>query len=456
MRAVSPLDSTEDLVRRVPNAEARTLIGEAWVCYSSGAYRAAAILAWMSVVEDILSKIQQLASGDDGQAAAVWEEVKKARGQADEGDRRKHLLAVERTLLGNAVDLEILDQPEADELAELQRDRNRAAHPSTLATGEVLNFRPERVHAQIRGALVHLLLWPALGGQGALEQFQEALQRNEVSSSPEEFWLLHFDRLRPRAQLNILNFAVRQALFEYEADPEVGPSGISLANRCADVVCAVATRRGPEATEVVRRNLDRAIEQDDARKLRILARFGRSSFFWEAMHPRAQSSFNAALARWRPEAEPRGYVLLDQVELIGLVRYPELVALLPELVQAFDRAEIIIRVCAMNTDLSFSWTPHLVRAIHQSKTYAEGESCGIAINNLRANLTPGELESILVAWRQNHSCLSSFNGIRNLAVMYGSPESASLRQSSAWLALRDAVTQLDDPVISTRYSFLME
>ncbi|GAA3086305.1 hypothetical protein GCM10020000_86180 [Streptomyces olivoverticillatus] len=92
--------------------------------------RAAIVATWTAVCTDIIHKLYQLAEDGDGKAAEIVAKLNEARGKLD-GAAIKIVEDVEKKLLEDALDLELIDGIEHRQLLRLKEDRNLCAHPAT-------------------------------------------------------------------------------------------------------------------------------------------------------------------------------------------------------------------------------------------------------------------------------------------------------------------------------------
>jgi hypothetical protein len=170
----SPLEDLDELVLKCRNRTARDYIREAISCYRVGSFRAAIVGTWVAVCFDIISKLRELALAGDKEAEKQIFTLEEARRTAD----FSRSLKFERELLDLAKDqFELISPIEYTDLARLQEDRNRCAHPS-LTTDET-SYQPpaELARLHIHSAVTHLLQHEPAQGKVAFDRVM-----NEINS----------------------------------------------------------------------------------------------------------------------------------------------------------------------------------------------------------------------------------------------------------------------------------
>jgi len=170
----SPLADLDELILKCRDEKARKYIKEAVSCYKAGAFRSAIVSTWIAVAFDIIDKLKELALTGDKEAEKQLEEFEKAR----KGGDIARALKFEKEILEIAKDkLELISHIEYLDLGRLQEDRNRCAHPSMTADGDIFNPPAELARVHIRTAVECLLQYPPAQGKYALEKLV-----SEVSS----------------------------------------------------------------------------------------------------------------------------------------------------------------------------------------------------------------------------------------------------------------------------------
>jgi len=161
----SPLADLDELVLKCRDEKALSYIREAVSCYKVGSFRSSIVSTWIAVVFDILDKIKELSLSGDKEAEKQLGEFESAR---ETGDITRSL-KFERDILEVARDkLELISHIEFMDLERLQQDRNRCAHPSMTADGEIFNPSAELSRVHIRNSIEYLLQFPPSQGKNAL------------------------------------------------------------------------------------------------------------------------------------------------------------------------------------------------------------------------------------------------------------------------------------------------
>lgn len=162
----SPLSDLDELVLKCRDQKAKDYIREAVSCYKAGAFRSSIVSTWVAVSFDIIDKLKELSLAGDKEAEKQIEDFDKARRIGDIA----YSLRFEREILAVCRDkLELISPVEFIDLERLQEDRNRCAHPSMTADGEVFNPSAELARMHIRSAVEHLLQYPPAQGKYALD-----------------------------------------------------------------------------------------------------------------------------------------------------------------------------------------------------------------------------------------------------------------------------------------------
>ena len=173
--SMEQLVDLDELVLRCRDKQAKAYVREAVACYKAGAFRTCIVATWIAVVFDILNKLEELDLSGDKQARQRLDQFDNFRKNGDvEGSLR-----FERDILDIAKnEFELLSPLEHTDLQRLRDDRNRCAHPSMTARGEVYEPSAELARYHLRNAVLCLLQHPPVQGKAAMEQLER-----EVSSA---------------------------------------------------------------------------------------------------------------------------------------------------------------------------------------------------------------------------------------------------------------------------------
>ncbi|MCK4135710.1 hypothetical protein ACI2TD_09425 [Ralstonia nicotianae] len=163
----------DELVLQCRNETARDRIGEAVRAYKSAAYRSAIIMTWVALAYDLIDKLRELSLSGDAAAAKKVAEYDKLH---QSGDVRASL-SFEKELLKSArKEFELISDAELIELARIQEDRNRCAHPSLNIDGDAFAPTAELARAHIRAAIEYVLKNEPAQGKYALDIVMRMVQ----------------------------------------------------------------------------------------------------------------------------------------------------------------------------------------------------------------------------------------------------------------------------------------
>jgi hypothetical protein len=164
---MSGLLDLEELVLKCRDERARQYIAEAVACYQAAAYRACVVSAWIAITFDFLAKLRELELSGDENAKRHLEKFEEIR-TGGEG-RLADALKFERELLAvAATEFELLNPIEREDLARLQSDRNRCAHPSMQSQNEPYQPTAEVARLHMRNAVEILLSQEPVQGKAVL------------------------------------------------------------------------------------------------------------------------------------------------------------------------------------------------------------------------------------------------------------------------------------------------
>jgi hypothetical protein len=209
------LADLDELVLRCRDERAKRYIAEAAACYRGGAFRSCIVATWIAVAYDVIDKLQELALTGDKQAEQEVERFERIRASADVASALKF----ERDLLEMATDkFELLSPVEHLDLSRLQEDRNRCAHPSMAAAGEVYSPPAELARLHLRNAVSYLLQRQPVQGKAAMERVMAEINSPYFPTDSTEAFK-HFEHgplVRPRDSLvrNLATVLLKTLLLE--------------------------------------------------------------------------------------------------------------------------------------------------------------------------------------------------------------------------------------------------
>lgn len=196
----SPLADLDELVLKCRSDQAKNYIKEAVACYKAGAFRSAVVSTWIAISFDLLEKLKELSIAGDAEASSQISVYEKYSSSNDIAG----LLRFEKSLLDIAQEkLGLISEVEKIDLERVQVDRNRCAHLSTDAEGDIFIPSAEIVRAHIRSAIEHLLQYPPVQGRYALDRIMSDINSEYFphSESEIEIALSKTPFARPRKSL---------------------------------------------------------------------------------------------------------------------------------------------------------------------------------------------------------------------------------------------------------------
>jgi hypothetical protein len=225
--------SIEDLTDDIRTRASKLQFQEAMRAYSAGAYRAATIVLWTSVMQDLTDKLRVIADAGDAAAITAIAQLDTARAAKDV----RGMQTFENVLLKRAQDdFEFLTPREAEELGRLGEDRNTCAHPSFQdESDDFYQVTAEQVRANARLVVEAVLSQPPIVGKQLVDRFAADTKSD---SWPDESLVdflrgRYFDRARSGAMRNILIVAVKSAIRPPDGDNQV-------AGRCLAAIRAAS------------------------------------------------------------------------------------------------------------------------------------------------------------------------------------------------------------------------
>ncbi|WGS63940.1 hypothetical protein [Marinitoga aeolica] len=162
----------ENLLLTIFDEEVKKLMKEAMICYNVGAYRAAIILTWNTVLYDTYKKISYLAKYfEDNEAQEIQEDIEK---KLNEGKYFSEWNLIEEYLYKK---LDLIDKVDCKKLSFIKDLRNMSAHLSMhLLKEEFFTPTAEDVRMVIRNAIEIILSQPPILNKKATKYlFKEIL-----------------------------------------------------------------------------------------------------------------------------------------------------------------------------------------------------------------------------------------------------------------------------------------
>lgn len=269
--------SIEDLTDAIRSRTSRDQFREAMQAYSAGANRAATILLWTSVMQDLTDKLRVLADAGDASAAVAISTVDAARS----GEDVRAMQNFENGLLDRArVEFEFLTAREAEELRRLGDDRNMCAHPSFHGDAEEpFEITAEQVRAYARLVVEAVLSQPPIVGKALVERFIADAKSNSWPDEALTDFLRtrYFDRARSGVMRNIAEVAVKAAIRPPDGDNQV-------AGRCVATIQAATEINETLVLEAIAAVLTKWRDHmSDTDLLRAIGAIGAFKRTWEVL-----------------------------------------------------------------------------------------------------------------------------------------------------------------------------
>jgi hypothetical protein len=311
---MSGLIDLDELILKCRDEKARVYIAEAVGCYRAGSYRSSIVASWIAVVFDILGKFNELELAGDKNAAAHLKKFEEIRAGGE--GRLVDALAFEREILSLAErEFELLTPIEKEELARLQADRNKCAHPSMQSQIEPYQPTAETARAHLRNAVDIMLGREPVQGKAALSRLFDEVKSEYFPDTIDEA-LTHFRRgplTRAKDSL-IRNFMVgiTKAYF-FENKPSLER------RRMRAAIGAVIEMHRDRAEKVVADDLVELIRpMPDDQLWMIIAFSCKLPAVWRALGPAIQGKVKAYVANAQdkdPMLRPAAGAALDMPDL---------------------------------------------------------------------------------------------------------------------------------------------
>lgn len=357
--------------------------------YSAGAYRAATILLWTAVMQDLTEKLRILSDGGDGAAKAAIKEVDAARTTKDV----RGMQAFENGLLSRATtEFELVTHREAEELHRLSEDRNISAHPSFQEDSEEpFQITAEQVRAYARLVVEAVLAQPPIVGKALVDRFTTDIQTGSWPSEALVDFLRtrYFERARSGVMRNIVAVAVKAAIRPPDGSNQV-------AGRCVAVIQASAQIDEPlvvsAITEVLSKWRDHLSDPDLLRTLGAVGSFKATS---ASLGSDNVARTRALLASADPETlvHERAFASGPPVESALMEIYTEAINRL-----SVDQLEAMTKKPYPRAQ----WVPRVLREAGSVQSWRAGERAMRMALHVSGSFTLSDIESIASHFLENH------------------------------------------------------
>ncbi|EOS7831841.1 hypothetical protein E0T40_RS14105, partial [Enterococcus hirae] len=150
-------------INNIKNARILPLLNEVKSSFYQGNYRSAIVINYTAIILDVLDKLVDLSEiYQDTNAQEILKEIEKKRKNSKSSDWENYLFKETKTKT------ELIDEYEYDDLMEIKRQRNNAAHPMTTYDGhtwELKNISKETCQDVIRKSFEIVFLKPPILGR---------------------------------------------------------------------------------------------------------------------------------------------------------------------------------------------------------------------------------------------------------------------------------------------------
>ncbi|MEW2418137.1 hypothetical protein AB0953_31205 [Streptomyces sp. NPDC046866] len=433
----------EERITRVWHQEVRPLVVDAYRCHSTGTPRAAIVATWTAVCADIIHKLYQLAEDGDGTAAEVVKRIEGARSKADD-EAVKTMQQVERNLLQNALDLELIDFIEHRQLERLKQDRHLCAHPSLRPLGDVFAPSGEYARAHLVAALDALLVHPPTQGRKACARYTAHVSDPSFVGHGDYLVQMFAQRVKSSAWKQILGIAAKHAMLELEVPEGIGITASVAADRHALCLIAFAQHDRDAVREAVTKAMSTFNGLPIEQQLKTIARLGAFDVFVDALDETVCQQIGTYVDR-RPAVvttSSGAVVASSTLALIGLDAVRDRI---PALGSKFAKLSPYNQAAVIERQPSAYFTDFLAPILASAGGWRIAEYLTkIAVIPCARLVQPEQLDGILTAWANNEQCREA-SGMPELAVTFWT-QATQLQSHQAWAAFVKRVRELaSDP-----------
>lgn len=389
--------SLDDLRGAVRSRAVREQFDEVIRTYSSGAYRTATIALWITVVQDLLGKIRELA--DDGDKAAL-SLIADIDGHRSKAEVRK-LLDVEGGILDRALsDFELIEPAEHEQLNRLRTDRNVCAHPSFQSDEEASpSITEEQVRAYMVVVVDSVLSQPPIVGKALVERYiDDTKGQSWPDADPAPYVRTrYFSRARVKTQRQILQLAVKASIAPPEGDNLVAGRNICTL-RAASAFDEGALHDA--VSEVLAKQRD---TMDDHKLRRMIGAVGWLPRTWDVVGGDVIAKCSTLL-----KASDTSALVEDKAFASGPPAHPELAR---HYTDALKRVPLpsLVDMSGRTLFERRQFIPLLLAQIEGAQDWATGGYAMGGIAQLADQLTPEEMRAVARIFIENGEVHSSFS-----------------------------------------------
>ncbi|MEU2915315.1 hypothetical protein ACFYM3_21545 [Streptomyces massasporeus] len=432
------MQSLEERIARVWHQEVRPLVDDAFRCHSTGTPRAAIVATWTAVCTDIIHKLYQLAEDGDGKAAEIVAKLNEARGKLD-GAAIKIVEDVEKKLLEDALDLELIDGIEHRQLLRLKEDRNLCAHPSLRSLGDVFTPTGDYARAHLVAALDALLVHPPTQGRKAFDRYIAHVDDPSFVGHADYLVQMFAQRVKSSAWKQIVAIAAKHAMLELPVPETSSITASVAADRHALCLIAFAQYDRDAVREAVTKTMAKFNELPIDRQLKGLARLGEFDVFTDALDATVCQQIGTYVDQIR--YPPAGTGARQVIDVIALAGSDAIRARIPALASKFAEFEPYQQADVIAANPSAYFTDVVAEILAAAGSYRAGEHFGESVViPLASFIRPEQLEGILTAWAENQECRAAAK-MPDLAALFWT-KAPQLHGLAAWTEFVKRVREL--------------
>ncbi|WP_329351860.1 hypothetical protein OG226_41220 [Streptomyces sp. NBC_01261] len=378
------------------------MVDDAFRCHSTGTPRAAIQATWTAVCTDIIHKLYHLAEDGDGKAAEIVAKLNEARGKLDAA-AIKIVEDVEKKLLEDALDLELIDGIEHRQLLRLKEDRNLCAHPSLRSLGDVFAPTGDYARAHLVAALDALLVHPPTQGRRAFDRYIAHVDDPSFVGHADYLVQMFAQRVKSSAWKQIVAIAAKHAMLELPV-PETSSIPASMAaDRHAVCLIAFAQHDRDAVREAVTKTMAKFNELPIDRQLKGLTRLSEFDVFTDALDATVCQQIGTYVDQ--VQYPPSGMGARRVIDVIALAGSDAVRARIPALARKFAEFEPYQQADVVAASPSAYFTPFVAEILAAAGNYRAGEHFAESVViPLAGFIQPEQLEGILTAWAEHQDC----------------------------------------------------
>lgn len=386
----SPLSDLDELVLKCRDKKAKDYIKESVSCYKAGAFRSAIVSTWIAISFDIIDKLKELSLAGDKEAENQIEAFEKARRIGDIANSLKF----ERDILAVCRDkLELISPVEFIDLDRLQEDRNRCAHPSMTADGEVFNPSAELARMHIRSAVEHLLQYPPAQGKYALDSLTAEVD-SEYFPTDIKKAIIAFENspLKKARESLVRNFTV--VLLKRLINDAKGYKEISKLSTALNAIESIHRETYGETLKQKLSSIVRTVESENLGKVIPLISGVKGS--WSYFDQDVRQKFESYVENLPKES-------LEDIDVIFSIN--DLVTAAEKRVRRATRAELDEPIF---WDLPPQVSDRIIELYAKSKSFDQANSFASTVTRYAGDYTREQIRKIIEACGENDQVENSF------------------------------------------------